>query len=50
MYVLNAKNKDCLQKRIQKLASTTKVLFAAQAFLKDYNYFLLEINREAKAY
>ncbi|KAI1560950.1 DDE-1 domain containing protein [Pyrenophora tritici-repentis] len=48
-HALDATNKDRLQKRIQKLASAAKVLFAAQALLKDRNRFLLEINREAKA-
>ena len=47
-HALDATNKDHLQKRIQKLASTTKVSFATQALLKDRNQFLLEINREAK--
>lgn len=48
-HVLNATNKDRLQKCMQKLASAAEVLFAAQALLKDRNRFLLEINREAKA-
>ncbi|KAF2832723.1 hypothetical protein CC86DRAFT_401471 [Ophiobolus disseminans] len=48
-HALDATNKDCLQKRIQKLASAAKVLFAAQALLKDCNQFLLKINRKAKA-
>jgi hypothetical protein len=47
-HALNTTNKDRLQKRIQKLASATKVSFAAQALLKDRNQFLLKINREAK--
>jgi hypothetical protein len=36
-HALNATNKDLLQKRIQKLASAAKVLFTAQALLKDRN-------------
>jgi hypothetical protein len=48
-HALDVKNKDHLQKRIQILASTTKVSFAAQALIKDRNQFLLEINCEAKA-
>jgi hypothetical protein len=47
-HTLNATNKDCLQRCIQKLASAAKVSFAAQALLKDRNQFLLEINCKAK--
>jgi hypothetical protein len=46
--VLDRTSKDCLQKRIYKLASAAKVSFAGQALLKDRNQFLLQVNSEAK--
>jgi hypothetical protein len=49
-HVLEKTSKDCLQRRIQKLASAAKVSFAERALFKDRNNFLLhlQINREAK--
>lgn len=46
---LDRMSKDRLQKRIQKMASAARLLFAEQALLQDRNRFLLQINREAKA-
>ena len=47
---LDESNTNCIQRHIQKLASTVKISFVKQTLFQNQNWFLFKINNEVKVH